>query len=205
MNPYQPVIDFENAIAEFTHAQYAVAVDSGSNAIFLSLLYMFKDLTKYDPKVVTIPKHTYPSVPCAIIHAGGKVNFSNEPWHGQYELQPYNILDSALHFQKGMYSSGLQCLSFHIKKRIAIGRGGMILTNDKKAADWLRKARFDGRDPIPLLEDDFTMLGWNMYMTPAQAALGLQIFEMIKNKPLPDLPVEEQGYPDLSKFPIYRQ
>ena len=32
------------------------------------------------------------------------------------------------------------------KKKIPIGRGGAILTNDKKAYQWLKMARYDGRD-----------------------------------------------------------
>jgi len=79
----------------------------------------------------------------------------------------------------------------------------MILTDDKDAYEWLKKARFDGRNPVPLLEDNFTMLGYNMYMTPSDAARGIQLFETIRNKELPDLKVEEQNYPDLSKFEIY--
>ena len=81
----------------------------------------------------------------------------------------------------------------------------MILTDDVDASKWLRKARFDGREPIPLLEDNFTMLGWNLYMEPAQAARGIQLFEVMRNKELPDLKVEEQGYPDLSKFAIFNK
>ena len=30
------------------------------------------------------------------------------------------------------------CLSFHIRKHIPIGKGGMILTDDKKAYDWFK-------------------------------------------------------------------
>ena len=41
-----------------------------------------------------------------------------------------------------MYIGGdnFQTLSFQIKKRLPIGRGGMILTDDKKY-DWLVKAK----------------------------------------------------------------
>lgn len=204
MNPYQVVISFEEAIAEFAGSKYAVAVDSCSTALFLSLMYQRSLHPESDfLGRVTIPKHTYPSVPCAIIHAGGVVDFEDIKWEGEYKLEPFDIWDSALRFRKGMYHGGFQCLSFHVKKRLKIGRGGMILTDDIEARDWLRKARFDGRNPTPLMEDNFTMLGWNAYMTPAQAALGLQLFYFIKDLDLPDLKVEDQGYPNLSKFKIY--
>ena len=117
-NPYTIVNDFEERIAEWSGAKYGVAVESGTAAIFLSLMYV-------KPKDVTIPKHTYPSVPCSIIHAGGKVQWSDEQWSGVYELKPYRIIDGALRFKKGMYKGGLHCLSFHIKKHLPIGRANV--------------------------------------------------------------------------------
>ena len=204
-NPYLVVTEFENRIAEWAGAKYGVAVESGTAAIFLSLLWQ-KDATMIGRlHEIEIPKFTYPSVPCSIIHAGLKVKFVDKSWKGEYELSPLNVWDSALRFRKGMYHGGLQCLSFHIKKHLPIGRGGMILTDDVEASKWLRKARFDGRDPIPLLEDNFTMLGWNAYMTPSDAARGIQLFEVLRNKDLPDLIVEDQKYPDLSRFDIYNK
>jgi dTDP-4-amino-4,6-dideoxygalactose transaminase len=105
-----------------------------------------------------------------------------------------------------MYHGGFQCLSFHIKKSLPVGRGGMILTDDKDAYEWFKLARFDGREPVPLREQkDFTVLGWNMYMSPPDAARAVQLFEVIKNIELPDLNVESQKYPDLSQFKIYTQ
>ena len=47
------------------------------------------------------------------------------------------------------------------------------------------------------------MLGWNMYLSPDQAARGIQLFELTKNRTLADLKAEEQGYPDLSQYAIY--
>ena len=198
INAFNVVKDFERAISEYAGAKYGVAVLSCSDAIFLSCLYK-------KVKEVTIPKHTYPSVPCGIINAGGKVKFTNKKWKGIYELKPYNIIDGALRFKRGMYVKGsLHCLSFHLKKNLPIGRGGMILTDNKKAYEWLLKARFDGRtEGVPISDDNYTMLGWNMYMSPDTAARGLWLFDMVKNKNIPDMRVEEQGYPDLSKFKIY--
>ena len=199
MNPYFIVKQFEETIAEYCGSKYAVAVESCTAAIFLSLKY-----TNVQGVQIQIPKHTYPSVPASIIHAGGKVDFSNDTWEGEYELYPLNIWDSALRFKKGMYHGGFQCLSFHAKKNLPIGRGGMILTDDKEAYEWLKLARFDGRvEGEPLNEMNPIMLGWNMYMTPEQAARGLQLFQMLYSKDKEDLKVEDQGYPDLSKFKIY--
>lgn len=202
-NPYLIVEELEKRLAEFCGAPHAVAVESGTAAIFLSLMYV-----KFQNKLirtVRIPKYTYPSVPCSIIHAGGKVLFDDIDWRGEYQLYPYPIWDAALRFKKKMYHGGLQCLSMHIKKRLNVGRGGIILCEDEFVAGWLKRARFDGRNPVPLKDDNFHQLGWNMYLEPSNAARAIQIFETLRNKRLPDLKVEEQGYPDLSKFPIYQQ
>lgn len=157
-NPYNIVSDFEKRVAEWAGSKYAVAVESGTSAIFLSIQYRKFMRGDEGLGVVTIPKNTYPSVPCSIIHSGGSVKFSDRNWEGIYELFPLGVWDCALRFKKGMYKSGFQCLSFHIKKHLPIGRGGMILLDDSHAYEWLKKARFDGRSPVPLADDNFTML-----------------------------------------------
>lgn len=203
-NPYQPVIDLEERIADWAGSKYCVTTDSGTSAMFLSLQYRKKQLGKIGE--ITIPARTYPSAACNIIHCGGKVKFSHEKWDGIYEFAPLKVIDSALRFKKGMYiKDTLYCISMHIKKALPVGRGGAILTDDIEADAWLRRARFDGRAAIPLLQDRFDMLGWNCYLTPEQGARALQLFELIRNKDNRDLKAEEQGYPDLSKYPIYQQ
>lgn len=196
---YKVVSDFEETIAEWGGSRYAVAVESCTAALFLSLLY--RDIKR---KTVVIPKFTYPSVPCSIINAGGKVAFSDDEWTGVYQLGNTGVWDSALRFQKGMYKGGLHCLSFHSKKLLPIGRGGMVLTDDYNAYKWLRKARFDGRDEVALADDPLTMVGWNMYMMPEQAARGLQLFDLLKNEDIHDMDSTKQHYPDLSKVEAYK-
>ncbi len=197
MNPFVIVSEFEQVIAAWAGAKYGVAVESGTAAIFLSCVYM-------KVKEVTIPSRTYPSVPCSIIHAGGTVKFEDIDWNGVYELKPYGIWDGALRFKPGMYKGGLHCLSFHMKKHLPIGRGGMILTDDKEAYHWLKRARFDGRREVPLEEDNFDMLGWNMYMEAEQATRGLRLFSTIDQRGKEDLVVAEQGYPNLGDYDVYQ-
>ena len=203
--PYDITKRFEETIADYAGSKYAVAVDSGCNALFLSCLYK-------KVRTVNIPKYTYPGVACSILNSF-KINridnpiltFTNTAWKGIYDVAPYKIIDSALRFKKGMYIDGsLYCLSFHMKKHLAIGRGGMILTDDKRAYTWLKRARFDGRSECPLDEDMIDSVGWNMYLTPEQATRGLMIFETIKNLDLPDIENFKQGYPDLSKIGAYK-
>lgn len=204
-NPYGIVDTFEKTIAEYCGSKYAVATESCTAAIFLSLKRMtYKNFgLKFE---ITIPSYTYPGVACSIIHAGHSIKFEDIKWEGEYNLAPMNIWDAALRFKKGMYHGGFQCLSFHIRKLLPIGRGGMILTNDEKDYEWFKLARFDGRQPIPLQQQkEFTVLGWNFYMPPTDAARGLQLLQALGDKELPDLKVEDQKYCDLSKHEIFTQ
>ena len=197
MIAFDVVRNFESTVAKYAGSKYAASVDSCSNAIFLSLLYR-----NIKGKEITIPSRTYPSVPCAIINAGGKVKFTDQTWKGIYTLDPVGVVDGAKRFTKNMYvKDTLHCLSFHSKKHLKIGRGGMVLTDDEDAYLWLKKARFDGRSECPLSEDDFQMIGWNFYMSPEQAARGLWLMGSMPddNEDLQEVP----DYPDLSKFPIF--
>ena len=77
----------------------------------------------------------------------------------------------------------------------------MILTDKEHAANWLRKARFDGRDgSTPFMRDKVEMMGWNLYMLPEQAARGLQLLEAIGDGK-PDLC---PPYPDLREMPVFK-
>lgn len=206
-SPYHVVEELEQRIAEWTGAPYAVAVESCSAAIFLCLQWANRT-GMWNGMKVNCPSLTYPSVPCSIIHARMKVSFEASKWEGEYCLYPLNIWDSALRFKKGMYrgNGAMQNISMHIKKRLNVGRGGMILLDNEEAYNWLKLARFDGREPVPLKDQkEFNVLGWNLYLEPANAARAIQIFSVIQDKDLPDLPFEEQGYADLSVHKIYQQ
>ena len=197
-NPFKIVQMFEEEIANYTGAPYAVAVDSCTDAIFLCCVYK-------QVEEVEIPSATYLSVPQSIIQAGGKVVFNKfrNNWKGVYELKPYGIYDAAKRFTSGMYMPGtLMCLSFHIKKHLKIGKGGIILTDDLNAVKSLKKARYEGRGECMYHEDMIEEMGWNMYMTPQQAAHGLALMQ---NMPLdnPDLE-ENDGYRDLTEFPLFK-
>lgn len=192
-NPYIVVEQFEQAVASYAGSKYAVAVDSCSNALFLCLKYINKTDT-----VITIPSKTYISVPCSIIHAGYRVMLEDIIWSGIYQLKPLPIFDGATRFKKNMYSGGLHCLSFHAKKHLKIGKGGMVLTDDKEAVDWLKMARFNGRVQAPYEESKFHMVGWNFYMTNTDAARGLWLLDSISD----DNNDINGIYPDLSKYNI---
>ena len=195
MNAFDIVTEFERKVAAFAGSRYGVAVDSCTSALFLACKYL-------NVKEATIPARTYISVPAAIIHAGGSVRFEDIAWSGAYELKPYPIVDSAKRFRASMYKDGFHCVSFHAKKLLPIGRGGMILTDDVKAAQWYRQARHDGREGGKAFMDErIEFLGWNCYMTPEQAARGLHLLEGLRL----DLPDLYDPYPDLREMPVFRQ
>ena len=198
--------EFERTLSEYTGSPYVVCVDNASNALFLALYY-----EKVQGQVITIPNRTYPSVPCEIIHAGGKVEFEilkTETLTGAYQLKPTKVWDSALRFTADMYISGTHmCLSFTGPyKHLKLSKGGAILTDSKEAYEWFKRARFSGRRECSYHEDNLDMLGWNFYMIPELATRGLQLMTSYWNsdgtkKQNPDL---ELRYPDLSKFDVYR-
>ena len=189
---YRVVKSFEDVLASYTGAKYVVTCGSCTDALLLCCEYL-------KVKEVEIPKFTYCSVPQSIIHAGGTVKFRDEDWLGNYKLEPYPIYDSARLLTSDMYIPGtFMALSFHWSKHLPIGSGGAILCDDKKAAEWLKRCRFDGRtEGKPPKNDKDLMVGWHTYMTPNYAAQGLMLMASMAehNHPLPN-----DDYPDLSKF-----
>lgn len=204
-NIYDVTDEFERQLAEYCGSKYAVAVDNQSNALFLCLKYVGIEGVQ-----ISIPCRTYPSVPCAIIHAGGKVKWEpveGDMLTGAYQLFPTPVYDSALRFTADMYIPGsLMCLSFTGPyKTFKLSKGGAILTDSEDANNWLRKARFSGRNEVSYHLDHFDMLGWNFYMMPELAARGLLLMNQCYNldgskKHFDDVSLP---YPDLSQFPIY--
>ena len=200
-NPYKIVQMFEEEVSLYTGAPFAISVDSCTNALFLCCKYLNVD-------EVTIPSKTYLSVPMSIINAGGNIVFDKTPktnhWVCIYQLKPYPIYDSAKRFTSNMYIEGsLMCLSFHIKKNLGIGKGGMILTDNPNAAEWFKKARYEGRNEVYYKEDNINSIGWNMYMTPQEAAQGLALMQ---NYPEHKSDLDEiNGYRDLTEFDIFKK
>ncbi len=73
------------------------------------------------------------------------------------------------------------CFSFHPRKVMTTGEGGMILTEDHEGAERLRRLRHHGMavsDVVRhgagrLVDDRFDEVGWNYRMSDLQAAVGL--------------------------------
>jgi dTDP-4-amino-4,6-dideoxygalactose transaminase len=204
-NVYKITQEFEEKLCDYTGAPFCVCLDNQSNALFLSLYYEnIKD------KEISIPNRTYPSVPCEIIHAGGKVKFINTEkttLKGAYQLFPTKVWDSALRFTSDMYIPNTHmCISFTGPyKHLKLTKGGAILTDDENAYKWFKRARYSGRNECSYHDDYFDMLGWNFYMIPELSTRGLMLMNQFydykgNKKQNEDI---ELPYPDLSKYKIY--
>ncbi len=199
-DPRDAIDIFEKKVAEFAGSKYAVALDCCSHGLFLCMKYL-------DCKgKITIPKNTYASPPMQIIHAGCEVEFEDLEWSGVYQLKPYNIWDGAVRWRKGMYvgNGALQVVSFQIKKRVPIGKGGIIMTDSKEAYEWFKYASYDGRDLTKqYMDDDFEMIGWHFYMTPEDAARGILLMDQIPE--INEDTGNSKTYSDISNKPIFNK
>ena len=206
---YKVTEEFEEKLADYTGARFAVTLDNMSNGLFLSLYYEHMIMNR-TADTITIPNRTYPSVPCEIIHAGLKVDFwkvKGKTIKGAYQMEGSNVWDSALTFTADMYKPNTHmCVSFTGPyKHFKLSKGGAILTDDYDAYNWFKRARYSGRRAVSYHEDNLDMLGWNFYMMPELAARGLLLMGQFYNSDgtkthQKDL---EISYPDLSKFEIY--
>ena len=202
VDPWDVVEIFEQEIADFAGSKYAVTVDNATNGLFLCLKYFTGTVCMWH--TVTIPSRTYCSVPMTIINAGHSVEFEDIEWNGVYQLKPYPIYDGSVRWTEDMYMAddGFQVVSFQIKKRLPIGKGGIILTNNKSAVKWLKSMRYEGRHTgIMYEEDEFEYIGYNMYMTPEDAARGLILFNNLPK--INEDSANSESYTDLSKQKIF--
>lgn len=195
-NPYEITRSFEQALCEYTGSKYAVCVNSCTAALQLCLEWL-------QATEVSIPKHTYVSVPMSIRNARAIIHWRDEDWRGAYQLKPYPIWDSARRFTSGMYRSGqFQCVSFSASKILGMEQGGAILHDSHPADPWFRAMRFDGRmEGTMPAGDTISCIGHHCIMLPSVAAQGLLRLHHLPrhNEDMPDYP-----YPDLSTFPVFR-
>jgi dTDP-4-amino-4,6-dideoxygalactose transaminase len=161
------IAEFENKVADFFGAPYAIAVDSCTHGVELCLRYTSADK-------ISVPKNTYLSIP----FLSNKLNIARE-WRDEYWVNYYyltdNVIDAAVLWKPKSYiNNTFMSVSFQFKKHLSLGRGGIILTDDKQAAHILKKMSYDGRTPDRAWsEQNIDMVGYHYYMTPETAQLGL--------------------------------
>lgn len=193
---FETVTKFETEIAKFFNAPYAIAVDSCTHGIELCLRY--KNATE-----INVPKHTYISVPFLANKLNIKLNWVDKKWENYYYLTD-NIIDAAVLWKPNSYVKGtFMSISFQYRKHLALGRGGIILTDNKKASIQLKKMSYDGRLPdIPWREQNIDTMGYHYYMTPETAQLGLdKLPSAIETKPTQWV---LEDWPDLTKMKIFK-
>lgn len=192
------VTRFEDTIAKFYGAPYAVAVDCCTHAIELCLR-----LKKI--KTTACPKQTYVSVPMTLEKLNIEWSWTDEPWQEFYYLKDTNIVDAAVLWKENSYiPNTLMCTSFQYHKHLSLGRGGMILLDNEGLKNELIRLSYDGRDRNILWADQqISSIGYHYYMIPETANLGLQKFEEAKNREAKKIGF--QNYPDLSLLPVFNQ
>ena len=150
---------------------------------------------------VTVPNHTYISVPFTLNKLSLNWSFNKSKWVDYYSITNTRIIDSAVYWEKGGYiPNSLQCLSFQFKKPLNLGRGGAILCSNKEDYVELKKLAYDGRyGDNGWMTQDITSVGYHYYMTPETAQLGLNKL----NSTTSSKQWNYSDYPDLSDFAVF--
>jgi dTDP-4-amino-4,6-dideoxygalactose transaminase len=198
MNDFQPLFDFEKEVAKYFNAPFAVATDCCTHALEMCLY-----LSPFEK--IQCPKRTYVSVAFMLEKINSDYVFIDKKWKNYYYLTP-DVIDAAIFWKKSGYIPKTKmCISFHFKKHINIGKGGMILLDNQNDYEKLKKMRYDGRsiyENVPYEMDDIKEIGYHYYMTPETAKLGLSIFNKKKNM-IPKK-YSYMDYPDLTKLSFFK-
>lgn len=193
---FNTVTEFENKVANFFGAKFAIAVDSCTHGVELCLRY-----TKAE--TIVCPKRTYLSIPFLSYKLGIKLEWKDQNWLDYYYLTP-NIIDAAVLWKANSYiPDTFMSLSFQYQKHLSLGRGGMILTDNEEAATELKKMSYDGRLPnIPWRDQNISTIGYHYYMTPETAQLGLdKLDKAIETTPRQWVVTD---WPDLTQMTVFK-
>ena len=186
--------EFEDALAEYVGAKYAVACSNGTAALHLLAMAL-------KPQRVSVPAITFMATANAFAHVGAAIDIV-DIGTTQPMMQPIKTLDIAVpvhlagfpidlkDFKGTIIEDGCHALgaslngtrvgscrhsmatvfSFHPVKPITTGEGGAITTNDEALANELRSLRNHGVE-----DSNYTLnqLGLNYRLTDIQAALGI--------------------------------
>jgi dTDP-4-amino-4,6-dideoxygalactose transaminase len=194
---FEKIKIFEDSVAEFFGAPYAVAVDSCTHGVELSLR-----LTK--AKKIIVPKNTYISIPFLSEKLNIEMEWKEEVWEDYYYLTD-NVVDAAVLWKENSYiPNTLMSISFQYQKHLSLGRGGIILTDNPSFAQELKKLSYDGRLPDkPWREQNIDSVGYHYYMTPETAEMGINKLKQAIETPPRKWVVSD--WPDLSKMKIFNK
>jgi dTDP-4-amino-4,6-dideoxygalactose transaminase len=194
---FEVVKKFEEKIADFFGAPFAVAVDCCTHGLELCLRYK-------EVKKLVVPVQTYISVPLLSKKLNIELEWKEENWKDYYYLGGTNIIDAAVLWKENSYiENTFMCLSFQFRKHLSLGRGGVILCDSLEDYKILKIMSYDGRVPdVPWAQQNISIVGFHYYMTPETAKMGLEkLQKAIKEEPrrwtLSD-------WPDLRKMEVFK-
>jgi dTDP-4-amino-4,6-dideoxygalactose transaminase len=189
---FDSILKFEQELAEYVGAPYAIMTDCCTHAVELCL--------RYDQvKQCSFTAFTYLSVLMNMHKLGIQYQLTDEDWIGEYQFHGTRIWDSARRLERDMYRSGtLTCVSFGYTKPLEIGRGGAILLDDGLAYKTMLLQRYDGRDLKikPWEDQEVFRVGYHYKPTTEEAELGSRLLPMVNEQP------KFVAYPDCRKIKI---
>jgi len=193
---FKIVQKFEESIAEFYGAPYAVATDCCTHAVELCL-------RKEQPKTVSCPKYTYLSIPMTFTKLNLNWSFVETCWQDYYQIGNTKIYDAAVLWKEKSYiPNSYMCLSFQYRKHLGLGRGGAILCDNQDDYLLFKKMSYDGRLPnVPWAKQNVDTFGYHYYMTPETAQLGLDKLSTAVSSTAKTWCWTD--YPDLSKMTVF--
>jgi dTDP-4-amino-4,6-dideoxygalactose transaminase len=185
---------FEAALCEYTGAKYAVAVNSGTAALYLAYRAAHK------ARIMTSPLTFVATANAALLAGLDEMFHDVVPATGNVDLPGYSdcisvpvhfagraapipktgvVIEDACHALGAMDYDGCSrvgscehslasCFSFHPVKPITTGEGGAVTTNDEGFAAEVRSLRDHGREDGLMVS-----LSGNFRMPDINAALGL--------------------------------
>jgi dTDP-4-amino-4,6-dideoxygalactose transaminase len=191
---FDRLFKFEQDLATYTGAPYAVVTDGCTHALELCL--------RYDaPQMVAFTAFTYLSVPMLMNHLQISYVMTSEYWQGEYQLHGTRIWDSARRLEPGMYRPGqMQCLSFGYSKPLYLGKVGAILLDDEEAYRTLSAWRSDGRDLHVSPWEEQTVIGLGYHYCPTLDDCENGIAKL----PLVEPQSQQVTYPDCRNIQIVR-
>lgn len=196
-NPFDAVIAFQDAIAEFTGAPYCVTTDCCTHAIEIAF--------RLQPPLgaVSFPSRTYLSVPMTMHKLDIPYILQDQPWRDYYKFEGSNVWDCARYLKKDMYEPGtIQCISFGMSKPLEIGLGGCLLTDNKQLAEEANRMRYDGRDIFnysPWNTQKKFKVGYHYYLRPEECIIGLNL---LTEKKFTEQLDKHFNYPDCKDIEI---
>jgi perosamine synthetase len=198
----EAVIDFERAFAAYVGGFYAIALNSGTATLHTALAALGGEPGDH----VEVPPLTMASTTIAVLHAGGVPVFvdvdpdtwlmvSTKEWmqtsvpvslYGLHQPHRGRIVDDAAQTLRPHSDCAFTSYSFQASKILALGEGGMLVTDDPDLAVRAREFsslgyRMGAGSPVinkRVLKDPayarHRSLGWNYRMAGVVAEHGLK-------------------------------